>query len=246
MKPSSSLKCGQCGLVNFATAESCKRCGNALISRFSIERRQENVIVDPKVQVERVSEQLKMVTLRCPNCGGALEINGDMERFACAYCGSEQIVERRGGTVALRLADAVARVQVGTDKTAAELALVRLDKEITALKMEWDAASATLTARFVNGKSSTTQNQFVAACVFCMIAAIGTLVALAAVKFLLFVLWAAILGVAIAALVFTKKRKAEAVKQFEVDRANLWFPYANRLRDLDLQVAKNRNLVSEW
>jgi hypothetical protein len=32
MKHSSSLKCPQCGLVNFATVDSCKRCGNALVA----------------------------------------------------------------------------------------------------------------------------------------------------------------------------------------------------------------------
>jgi hypothetical protein len=57
-----------------------------------------------------------------------------MTKFACGYCGAEQIVERRGGTVALKpIADAIARVQVGTDKTAAELALKRLPQELKAL-----------------------------------------------------------------------------------------------------------------
>jgi hypothetical protein len=55
---------------------------------------------------------------------------------------SAQIVERRGGTVALRLVvDAVARVQVGTDRTAAELALVRLEKELASANAQWQAAS---------------------------------------------------------------------------------------------------------
>jgi len=85
-----------------------------------------------------MSEQLRIVSLNCTNCGGVLEIHGDMDRFACGYCGSAQIVERRGGTVALRLmVDAVARVQVGTDKTAAELAIVRLEREIASTYAQW-------------------------------------------------------------------------------------------------------------
>ncbi len=85
-----------------------------------------------------MAEQIKVVNLNCPSCGAPLEIHGDMERFACGHCGSEQIVLRRGGTIGLRLvADAVARVQVGTDKTAAELALVRLDKEVGAAQARW-------------------------------------------------------------------------------------------------------------
>ena len=40
------------------------------------------------------------------------------------------IVQRRGGTVALKaLREAIRQVQVGTDKTAAELAIARLDRE---------------------------------------------------------------------------------------------------------------------
>jgi len=87
-----------------------------------------------------MAERLKIVNLKCPNCGGVLEIHDDMERFTCAYCGSEQIVTRRGGTVALKLVvDAVARVQVGTDKTASELAIKRLILEIDNLEREWVA-----------------------------------------------------------------------------------------------------------
>lgn len=54
-----------------------------------------------------------------------------MDRFSCGYCGSAQIVKRQGGTVVLKLiGEAIARVQAGTDKTAAELAIVRLTREI--------------------------------------------------------------------------------------------------------------------
>ncbi len=54
-----------------------------------------------------------------------------MEQFTCGYCGSSQVVERFGGTVILKpIADAVAKVQIGTDRTAAELALVRLKTEL--------------------------------------------------------------------------------------------------------------------
>ena len=72
----------------------------------------------------------KIISLKCANCGAKLEIDEKMDRFSCAYCGIEQYVERRGGTVSLRLVDAIRKVQAGTDKTAAELALRRLDEEL--------------------------------------------------------------------------------------------------------------------
>jgi F0F1-type ATP synthase assembly protein I/DNA-directed RNA polymerase subunit RPC12/RpoP len=82
-----------------------------------------------------MSEIVRTITLKCVSCGSNLEITGDMENFACGYCGTQQRVERRGGTVALKpLTDAIAKVQVGTDKTAAELAIRRYQDEINALQ----------------------------------------------------------------------------------------------------------------
>lgn len=77
------------------------------------------------------------ITLSCPNCGANLNITSDMETFACGYCGSRQIVQRHGGTISLKLlGDAIARVQVGTDRTAAELAVRRLREELASTELE--------------------------------------------------------------------------------------------------------------
>ncbi len=77
------------------------------------------------------------INLNCANCGAKLEIYDDMDHFACGYCGTEMLVQRRGGTVALRaVTEAIKKVQVGTDRTAAELALVRLGKELEQLKAD--------------------------------------------------------------------------------------------------------------
>lgn len=79
-----------------------------------------------------MGDQIRTLALKCPSCGSGLEVSPDMERFACGYCGTEQMVQRRGGTVSLKLITAaISRVQTGTDKTAAELALVRLREELT-------------------------------------------------------------------------------------------------------------------
>lgn len=58
-----------------------------------------------------------------------------LKQFACGYCGANQIVERSGGTVSLELVSgAIRKVQAGTDKTAAELALKRLYPKLEAAK----------------------------------------------------------------------------------------------------------------
>jgi len=55
-----------------------------------------------------------------------------MTEFACGYCGSNLIVERKGGTVSLKsVTDAIGKVQIGTDKTAAELALKSAKRNMT-------------------------------------------------------------------------------------------------------------------
>ena len=78
--------------------------------------------------------QTQIIKLNCQNCGSSLDISQDMENFACGYCGTSQMVERKGGIIQLKkVADAISKVQRGTDKTAAELALARLPKEINNL-----------------------------------------------------------------------------------------------------------------
>ena len=74
------------------------------------------------------------ITLSCPSCGAKLEITQDVNRFACSNCGREHIVKRSGGIVSLSpIVDAINEVRSGVDKTAAELAIERLYKEIPVL-----------------------------------------------------------------------------------------------------------------
>lgn len=75
-------------------------------------------------------EQVRIVSLKCPQCGGALQVSPEMQHFACGYCGGSVVVSRSGGTISLGLEQVLANVQKGTDKTAAELAIPRLEREI--------------------------------------------------------------------------------------------------------------------
>jgi hypothetical protein len=43
-----------------------------------------------------------IISLSCPSCGHKLQISDDVNRFACAACGNEQVVIRRGGIVYLQ------------------------------------------------------------------------------------------------------------------------------------------------
>jgi Flp pilus assembly protein TadB len=81
------------------------------------------------------------VTLSCPSCGGKLEITNDLDRFACGYCGKEQVVRRTGGVVSLApVVEGLKQVQAGVDKTASELAIRRLREDIAELEKKKEEA----------------------------------------------------------------------------------------------------------
>ena len=72
------------------------------------------------------------VTLTCPSCSGKLQINQELQRFACSYCGTEFVVNRGGGVVSLApVVEGLKRVEKGVDRTASELAIARLTKDIS-------------------------------------------------------------------------------------------------------------------
>jgi ribosomal protein S27E len=75
------------------------------------------------------------INLRCTRCGAKLDVYDDMDRFSCGCCGIELTIQRRGGTVALKVVtEAIEKVQIGTDKTAAELAIARYESELKDLR----------------------------------------------------------------------------------------------------------------
>jgi len=192
-----------------------------------------------------VADQLKILNLNCANCGGVLEIQSDMDRFACGYCGSAQIVERRGGTVALRLVvDAVARVQVGTDRTAAELALVRLEKERAGVNAQWQAASADFGRR--NSSSSTPAILgMVCALIVAVIALEGVIGSASTGSADLLVVSIVFIGGGLAAFIFCMRLNAEVGRRYAAKRSELWAPYAQRIDELDKLMKKKREMVDD-
>jgi hypothetical protein len=93
-----------------------------------------------------------LVTLSYPSCGGKLNITNDIERFACGHCGREHVVKRAGGIVSLSpVVEALKKVEVGVDKTASELAINRLQREIDELRSQRTALIASSPKPQMNG-----------------------------------------------------------------------------------------------
>lgn len=90
---------------------------------------------------------VEVFTLTCPSCNGKLEITRDVNRFACAHCGNEHIVIRSGGTISIKpvieeikgMRDDVVSVKRRIEVNNAELAVSRINPELSALRSELKA-----------------------------------------------------------------------------------------------------------
>lgn len=74
---------------------------------------------------------INLTNLTCPSCGSPLQVGKDLSRFTCGFCGNEIIAERSGGAISYKsVEEGIQGVKHGVDKTASELAIVRLKEEI--------------------------------------------------------------------------------------------------------------------
>lgn len=90
---------------------------------------------------------MRIFSLKCVNCGAGLEVKQDISDFACGYCGIQQQVERSGGIVSLkRVEEALDVVKLGTNRTASELAIARLQADIAGIYAQRDSAVSALRA----------------------------------------------------------------------------------------------------
>lgn len=76
---------------------------------------------------------MQIQIVRCPSCGASVHLAEDQNQFFCSYCRGAHVIERSGGAV---IARTIEHILAGTDRVAAELALVRLEKESVRLTNE--------------------------------------------------------------------------------------------------------------
>lgn len=204
-------------------------------------------------------DQIALVALKCPNCGGKLEVTGQMSQFACGYCGANVKVLRQGGTVSLSLEDAIARVQIGTDRTAAELALRRLKDELVEAEAEKISVERSVAARVADrqaaivrreeGKSDRnfTSMVFVVAWIlFALIASAFKLfqgsaggAGFVAACVVTLPVWLVLVNGRAAQVLRLKKQIDELKRKGDEDLATV----NERIQDLRARIAKNRSIV---
>jgi hypothetical protein len=90
-----------------------------------------------------------LVLLSCPTCGNKLQATADVDRFTCAACGNEFVIRRGDGTVSVApLVAEMKDVHQAVDRTAAELAMIRLQQELTGLEARRGKARGDFARRF--------------------------------------------------------------------------------------------------
>ena len=184
---------------------------------------------------------MPLLNLSCVNCSAPLQITDDVDRFACSYCGSSQMVERKGGAVTLRRVEsAIHAVQRGTDRTAAELAIPRLTNELnqlTARRTEAIASEKETLRRARSGRKSLTILTLVVV-FFGGLMLIGSATVRPAIQVFLNILWY-IAVIAIPVFVF------KTVKMPRISSKSV-------VSDIDMQIARveehlkaNRRILDE-
>lgn len=73
---------------------------------------------------------MELMSMTCRNCGGKLQIYKEADQVICQHCGTEYLVSINDGAISVKLlSEGLKKIQVSTDKTASELALVRIKVE---------------------------------------------------------------------------------------------------------------------
>lgn len=210
----------------------------------------------------------KLLNLSCPNCAGNLSVGPSQDLLACGFCGANVQVERSGGTVSLtKITDAMARLQRGTDKTAAELALPRLKEELrvaegrlSAFRNHKDGLAGSYEARIrLAGKRNSSEGIVIVG--FAVIAFAVTYVAVGVPYMLLHAgydpipkVYLAIMGLAgvvVAVLLAIKSVRVRSASRrsrvlaLEAERDMAVTRQTGSGADLDAQVAKPRARLAE-
>lgn len=184
---------------------------------------------------------VKVFSLSCSNCSAPLEVNEDVERLTCGYCGTAQILERSGGAVSLKKVEtAIHAVQRGTDRTAAELAIPRLLREQEELRGKRANAIAAQTERYSSARSGRSKLTFI---VFVTVLVLGGVMkgALVAYPTLSNIFSVVLLAMVVGIPWFVWK----TIKTPSLDMSAQVAEYDRMLARVDQHIAANRKILDQ-
>jgi hypothetical protein len=197
------------------------------------------------------------IRLSCPRCGAGLEITTDIDRFICLHCGTQQLVKRGGGIISLHpLVEGIARVQQGTDRTAAELVIRRLIEEIAVAKAEEAAAIEVasqndLRPEQVKLRASNLEGVLLWSGYAAIILSIGVFLRLLDGPTTAWCFPPLLIGICIPARIGRERRtrvaQAEALLAHDAAKAERWIcvnEQTQRVRDLEDALERNRRIVN--
>lgn len=184
---------------------------------------------------------LPLLNLACANCSAPLQIGDDLERFTCSYCGTAQIVERSGGVISTKkITSAIHAVQRGTDRTAAELAIPRLTKELAEAQDAKNQAAIAAMEKITRAKSG---RKTLTAIVFIATAVVG-LMALSALsshfsdRAMMILGWAWLaLQVVVPTYVFMKVKLPQDMSREQLA------PHDAKIARIQAQIKANREIL---
>lgn len=80
---------------------------------------------------------MDLIVMTCRQCGGKLKVSKQADQIICQHCGTEYLFSFNEGAVSVKMiSEGIQKIQEATDKTASELALVRLKEEKAAVMKE--------------------------------------------------------------------------------------------------------------
>jgi ribosomal protein S27AE len=189
-------------------------------------------------------EQIKVVTLKCANCGASLQVGTSVNDLACGYCGSHQQVIREGGSISLeKFADSLASVGRSADRAAAELAIPRLTREIEQERQQRTSVAAEGEAKI---KAIDEGSDVILGGVFLVALLIGVvLVYGASANFNILIV---ICGVALAGaafiLIYIKPRRAKIVDQEHRKMESALVEIDSRIEAIERSLQENTRIAN--
>jgi ribosomal protein S27AE len=184
---------------------------------------------------------LEMIKLACASCGASLEVAKDVDHLACGHCGAQFVVRRSGAAISLApIVEGLKRVEVGIDRTASELAIARLNRELVDYEREGVAAetAARLSAAKARNASRVAGAIAIVGMLFMLAGVVGRVVANSDYTTKLVIGLVGIVGGVVGIRQFNRDETA-ARQSYETKRLALY----DKISHVKQEIAKHHEIV---